>query len=126
MAQADETRLVQFKSNVRAEYDRYSIVKKIVDWREAKDDKGLTFVQIGNRFHIPAEVLIPLGRGEPDVAPNIIGLGESIALGEENYLVKQLVSNISNMENGEELSMTSLVHTLSSLGMNRIRSVLIP
>src|SRR2546430_253642 len=122
----ERSRVLEFKRNVRAEYGRYSVVKKIMNWRQSIDDEGLRFVQIGSRFHVPVEVLVTPRVGDPDVAANIIGIGQSIAIGEERYLVRQLQEFIARRDRVEHLSFDSVIGSLSRGNLRELKSVLIP
>jgi hypothetical protein len=124
MIEIDGERIRMFKSNTRAEYDRYSQVRKIVSSGLVQLQEPLEFIQIGSRFHIPIEVLIESHSG-PNVAPNIVGLGQSIAIGEMNYLLKQFQLFVSNRDHTEQISFDSLLKLLTSYNLEP-RSVLIP
>jgi len=122
----DGRRVLEFKHNIRSEYSRYSVVQRILHARRSRDDRDLAFVQIGSRFHIPASILVSPQGFELDVAPNVVGIGQSIAIGEENYLVRSLRSFISNKEEVEDLSFETVVGSLNMHNLSRPRSALIP
>src|SRR5439155_25320906 len=109
MIEIDGERIRTFKSNTRAEYDRYSQVRKIVSFGLVQLHEPLEFVQIGSRFHIPIEVLIESDNG-PNVAPNIVGVGQIIALVELNYLLKQLQLFVANRDRIEEIWFDSVLN----------------
>jgi hypothetical protein len=130
--QAHDTRLTQrrveaFRRDVRQEYDRYSIIQKIFRPREASEDEKEKFVQIGMRFFTGPEIFIDsYSRGENTFAPTIVGVGQSIATGEEKYLVRLLQTKISNEDVAETLSFDNVARSLRKHGVESPASVFVP
>ena len=130
--QAHDTRLTQrrveaFKRDVRQEYDRYSIIRKIFRPRKASENEKPMFVQIGVRFFTGPEVFIDsYSMGENTFASTIVGVGHSIATGEEKYLVRLLQTKISNEDAAETLSFESISKSLRKYGVESPASVFVP
>src|SRR5207245_3550732 len=130
--QAHDMRLTQrrveaFKRDVRQEYNRYSIIRKIFRPREARDNEKLRFVQIGMRFFAGPEIFIDsYSTGENTFASTIIGVGQSIATGEEKYLVRLLQTKISNEDVAETLSFETVSKSLRKHGLESPTSVFVP
>ncbi len=84
-------RLRQFRDHVLLEYYGNSVVRNNFVARLALSDETGNFVRIGRRFLSDGKPFVDeYSRGEEYFSPEILGLGRSIAIGEEAYFIKQL------------------------------------
>jgi hypothetical protein len=84
-------RIARFCVALRREYDAASIVKEFLPIRLAQEGEGGRFERIGQRFHSDGKPFVAASRsGGTPYAPEILGVGHSIAIGEDRYIIKQL------------------------------------
>lgn len=123
-----EERVKRFKKNVREEYDHTSIIKQAVPWRAAEPSEAGQFVQIGMRFPAGPEIFNDsYSTGPTFYSPEIVGVGRSIALGEEKYLVKTLENSILNRFVEQDLSLDAISRAISKVGPSFVpKTVFIP
>jgi len=105
-------RLEKIIRNIRAEYDEESIIRKdwIINSRKAQSLDDFRFVQIGFAFLIESAIL-----KDTSYYPGILGIGRSIAIGEERYLVDMLLRNISRKERRTSLCSQVISQTLGTV-----------
>jgi hypothetical protein len=109
---ADPQREQTFSIDVRREYDRATIVgnafePKNVDL-QAKDE----FVRIGRRFYAGQEVFVEeMSNGGTSYSSTIMGIGRSIAIGEEKYFISKLAQAVSVVGVGTKQEMLEKVAT---------------
>jgi len=84
-----------FSEGVREEYDRATIVEKAVPWRPATEEDREKFVRIGRRFYAGPETFDEsYSTGERSYSARIMGVGHSIAIGEEKYFISSVTESL--------------------------------
>ncbi len=109
-----QSRVESFKRNVRREYKRYSIINEVFPEQQSAPI-GMRFQQIGFRFLSPPGVFIESYSSKEHYSTDFVGVGHSIATGEEKYLVDVLRRRIMNKTSVEELSIDALNRALRVL-----------
>jgi len=112
-----ESRVKKFRENVREEYDYTSVIKQAVSWRQATPLDKVPFAQIGMRFFAEPDIFIDsYSAGTTYISPEIFGVGRSIALGEEKYLVETLEKGIKNRRDKQSLSFETISQAIREAG----------
>jgi len=98
------------------EYDRASIVKEAVPWRRSPIAEGGKFVQIGLRILVGPELFIDSysTRGEGSYSPEIVGVGHSLGIGEEKYLIDRLRQNVKREIDAKSLTVETLSEAIAT------------
>lgn len=92
-------RVKKFTEGVVREYEQHSIVKRCINWRIASPDEEGEFVRIGLRFAAKPETFVDeLSLGGTVYHPEIFGIGRSIAIAEEKYILAQAEKSFETQE----------------------------
>ncbi|HYW01583.1 MAG TPA: zinc ribbon domain-containing protein, partial [Candidatus Acidoferrum sp.] len=91
-------RLERFAASARREYEgEINRISSAVGFRVAKESDVVEFQQFPQRFLVGPEVLVDAySEGDTYTSPEIIGLGRSIAIAEEKYIMESLLKGIGN------------------------------
>lgn len=102
-----------FTRNVREEYDKGSIVRQ--DWvvrsRLATPSDKFPFVQIGVRYLADRAIF-----EDPSYYPGMLGAGRSIAIGEEQYLVKTLLKQVTTKVKSDDFGQMAILEACRRAG----------
>ncbi len=85
----DPSRVKRFVNTIHLDYDSQSIIRKSIPYQEADAQATDNFVRIALRFYVGPENLTETYSGSTYYAPEVHGVGRSIAIGEERYLIEQ-------------------------------------
>jgi len=88
MNQTKDSKIKEFEIKTQEEYSRDRRVHKYCNILQVEDTRG-EFMQIGLRPQLEMDIFDP----NSGTYPHIIGLGTSIARGEENYFVENTLKN---------------------------------
>ena len=122
-----ESRVQRFTQNVRDEYERATIIREVIRWRERRPSDPFEFVQIGMRFRVGPETFVErYSAGSHYYSSEIFGLGRNIAIGEEKYLVKMLQKTIRNRRRTSLFSLSQVSHEIDSVNGLAPECVFIP
>jgi hypothetical protein len=92
-------RLRKFRDSLRREYDASSKVKEFLTIKFAREDEDGRFVRIGQRFSSDGKPFVDAySRGGHYYSPEIFGIGHSIAIGEDKYIIAQLQKRLKLRE----------------------------
>lgn len=109
---ASPARLQQFTSNAIREYEWTSVVKQNFVSRQAETNENGRFVRVGHRFLSDGRPFLDeYSLGNEYFSPEIFGLGRSVAIGEEKYLMKQLQRFFQPIECASKLAMIARLST---------------
>src|SRR2546425_8724067 len=94
-------KLETFSRTLKEEYSKYSVVGSGIEWHEVPLDTKGEFQRIGRRFYAEREIFLD----NPAYSSVFVGLGNSIAIGEEKYLIHVLHEHIkpSTVKNFEHM-----------------------
>lgn len=115
---ANPERLDQFKRAVRKDYDDTSIIREIADYRKAAPDELGNFVRIGLRFYAKPDIFIE-EYAKPDtyVLPEILGLGRSIAIGEQKYFMSEIEKSFTTKKVDDMIEMARCLEGVPDLDL---------
>ncbi len=95
---ADPRREESFSIDVRQEYDRATIVGSAFEPRYVEAEHVGEFVRIGRRFYAGKEIFLEeLSTAEKSYSSTIMGVGRSIAIGEEKYFISKLSDAVTTV-----------------------------
>jgi len=115
---ANPERREQFERAVRKDYDESSIIRKIADCREAPPDESGNFVRIGLRFYAKPDIFIKdYAPSHTFVLPEIIGLGRSIAIGEQNYFMSIIEKSFTTRKVDDMIEMAHCLEDMPGLDL---------
>jgi len=112
---------IEFKFRTRKEYKQSSHIDQYCIIEEVNETDG-NFLKIGDRPQIEREIFDP----RSNWAREIIGLGHTVAFGEEKYFVKNIINNIEAEEiNESSLRQEDIVNQLGNLGERPLENSII-
>lgn len=108
----DETRIKEFVYKTLEEYNKSLLVDKYVENIPVKENQmDHDFKQVGMNGLLERNFFLPQF-GSTYIAPQIIGLGRGIALGEAEYFVNRILEDrkiIKNLEKKESFTLNKLI-----------------
>jgi len=108
------SRLEKFTTHAIKEYESTSIIKPNFVWRPAEADENGDFVRVGHRFLSDGKPFLDeYSVGGEYFAAEIFGLGRSIAIGEENYLMQKLQQFLHPSECASRSQMISQLEAMT-------------
>jgi hypothetical protein len=111
---ASVDRIRKFTENALKEYETSSVVKGNFNWRAARSNERGGFVRIGWRFLSDGKPFIDeYSRGDNYYAPEILGVGRSVAIGEESYLIRQLEKFFTPKKSLTRAQMVATIESVS-------------
>ena len=88
---ANPERINDFTRETRAEYDRTTVIDKATRWRPALQEENGGFVRIGQRFYADPQLFVKeFWQPGMSYSPAVVGVGQSITIGEEKYVISRL------------------------------------